>query len=62
MFLTAEIRKIDGTSLGVLILNRKTFKSGREGWFGQGKVKIDGARHQAQCQLVEIAVKEPQPE
>jgi len=62
MFLTCEIRTIDGKSLGVLILNRKEFKSGREGWFGQGKVTIDGARHQAQVQAVEIRVKEPQPE
>lgn len=60
MFLTCEIRTIDGKSLGVLILNRKEFKSGREGWFGQGKVKIDGVRHQAQVQAVEIRVKQPE--
>jgi len=60
MFLTAEIRKIDGQTLGVLILNTKVFKSGKEGWFGQGKPKIDGVRHQAQIQAVEIASKTEQ--
>ena len=59
MFLIAEIRKVTGESLGVLILNRKAFRSGKEGWFGQGKVAIDGVRHQCQVQAVEIKVKQP---
>ena len=57
MFLTAEIRKIDGTSLGVLVLNTKVFRSGKQGWFGQGKMTIDGVRHQVQVQAVAIAEK-----
>ena len=57
MFLTCEIRKIDGTSLGVLVLKEKTFKSGKVGWFGQAKVEIDGRRHQCQAQIVAIASK-----
>ena len=57
MFLTVEFRKVDGTSLGVLVLNRKTFRSGKEGWFGQAKMAIDGKRHQCQVQAVEIGSK-----
>lgn len=54
MFLTAEIRTVGGESLGLLVLKEKVFKSGREGWFGQGKVEVGGVRFQSQCQLVRI--------
>ena len=55
--LTCEIRTLDGQSLGVLVLASKTFKSGKEGYFGQAKVTIEGTRYQCQCQLVAIASK-----
>ena len=57
MFLTAEIRTVDGQSLGVLVLKEKVFRSGKRGWFGQAKLEIDGKRHQTQCQAVAIAEK-----
>ena len=57
MFLTAEIRTLEGNSLGVLVLKPKTFRSGKEGWFGQAKLEMDGQRYQVQCQLVAIPAK-----
>lgn len=54
MHLTCEIRTIEGTTLGVLLLQPKTFKSGRKGYFGQGKIEMNGVRFQSQCQLVRI--------
>ena len=40
MFLIAELRQVDGTSLGVLVLNTKVLRSGKQGWFGQAKLEI----------------------
>ncbi|MBI2883075.1 MAG: hypothetical protein HYY11_04085, partial [Candidatus Methylomirabilis oxyfera] len=48
----------DGQTLGKLVANEKTFASGSRGYFGQGKIEIDGKRYQAQVQLVEIGSKE----
>ena len=58
MILTATIRTDDGQAVGVLVLQPKTFKSGKAGFFGQGKIELEGQRYQAQAQLVEIAAKE----
>ncbi len=57
MHLTCEIRRIEGTTLGVLLLQPKTFKSGKTGFHGVGKLQLDGQRCQAQAQLVAIASK-----
>lgn len=57
MFLTAELRTVDGKSLGVIVLAEKQFKSGSVGYHGQAKVSIDGLRHQVQVQAVEIGSK-----
>ncbi|MCL5025752.1 MAG: hypothetical protein M1531_04560 [Chloroflexi bacterium] len=57
MFLTATVRTEEGESVGVLVLNPKTFSSGKEGYFGQGKLAIGGKRYQSQVQLVEIKEK-----
>lgn len=57
MFLTATVRDDRGKSVGVIVLAEKVFRSGKEGWFGQGKIEIDGVRFQAQVQLVAIAAK-----
>ena len=62
MILTATIRTDDGTAVGVLVLQEKTFKSGKAGYFGQAKVEVAGRRHQAQCQLVAIGEPEPAAE
>jgi len=59
MFLTAEIRTVDGKSLGVLVLKRETFRSGKAGYHGQGKLTLDAQRFQAQCQLVAIRSNDP---
>jgi len=58
MFLTVEIRTVDGQSVGVLVLKEKVFRSGKEGYFGQGKVEMDGQRFQAQAQMVAIGEKD----
>ncbi len=57
MHLTCEIRTIEGTTLGVLLLQPKTFKSGKTGYHGQAKLEIDGRRHQVQVQAVQIKAK-----
>jgi len=54
MFLTVTVRDEDGKSVGVLVLNEKTFTTGSKGYHGQGKLEIGGTRYQAQCQLVAI--------
>ena len=53
-FLTCTIRDEDGQAVGVIVLATKTFSSGKVGFFGQGKIVIDGQRFQAQGQLVKI--------
>lgn len=37
-----------------VLLSPKQFKTGSRGYFGQGKVVINGIRYQATMQLVEI--------
>ena len=54
MVLTCEIRTLTGESLGVILLNEKTFASGKPGYFGQTKLELEGVRYQAQAQLVRI--------
>ena len=63
MVLTCEIRTLTGESLGVILLNEKTFKSGKSGWFGTAKVVVDGIRYQTQAQMVKIAGQDaPEPD
>lgn len=57
MHLTCEIRTIEGTTLGVLLVQPKTFRSCKTGYFGQGKVVLGGQRYQAQAQMVAVAAK-----
>jgi len=57
MILNITIRNDNGEALGMLILNPKEFVSGSRGFFGTGKITIDGKRYQAQCQVVEIGSK-----
>lgn len=47
----------DGTNLipgAVIVAETKTFKSGKEGYWGQGRWLIGGRRYMAQIQVVEI--------
>ena len=59
--LTCEIRKLTGETIGVLVLNTKTFSSGKVGFFGLGKMALEGDRYQCQAQLVRIQPKTPAP-
>ena len=61
MILTATIRDDNGQSIGVLVLNPKDFASGSKGFFGTGKVTIEGKRYQCQAQMVEIGSKGAAP-
>ena len=54
MFLITDVRQVNGETVGVLVLSEKTFRSGKTGFFGQGKITHKGQRYQAQCQLVAI--------
>ena len=54
MFLTVTIRNDNGKALGVLVLKEKTFRSGKPGYHGVGKLEIDGVRFQCQAQAVRI--------
>ena len=52
------IKSDEGETLGRLLADEKTFSSGSRGYYGQGKIEIDGKKYQAQVQLVEIGSKE----
>lgn len=54
--------KVDGKLVGTLSANAKAFKTGSRGFYGQGKIEIDGKRYQVQIQLVEIGSKKPADE
>ena len=58
MFLTAHIRDDKGEAVGVLVLKPKRFRSGKTGWFGVGKIEVDGERCQAQGQVVRITARQ----
>lgn len=47
----------NGKELATIIANPKDFKTGSKGFFGNGKVEIDGKRYQVQFQAVEIGSK-----
>jgi len=55
--LMALIKDEDGKTLGMIPLAAKTFTSGSRGYFGQAKLDVNGERHQAQVQLVQIGSK-----
>ncbi len=58
MIIDALFKDEEGKTLGKLVANEKTFSSGSRGFFGQGKIEIEGKRYQVQVQLVEIGSKE----
>ncbi len=59
MYLTATLRTDDGEAVGVIALAPKVFTTGNVGWYGTGKMAVDGVRYQAQVQIVRI---KPKPE
>jgi hypothetical protein len=58
VYLTITIQDDHGQPVGTMMMQAKTFKTGSEGFFGQAKVEIDGARYQIQAQAVRIGSKE----
>ncbi len=57
MNIIVEIKSPDGKSIGLMTASPKDFKTGSKGFYGQGKLEIEGKRYQAQIQLVEIGSK-----
>lgn len=48
--------KFDGAK-GTISANAKTFKTGSTGYFGAGKIEINGERYQVSCNVVKIGSK-----
>jgi hypothetical protein len=44
-----------------VLANAKTFSTGSKGFFGSGKLVIDGKKYQTQVQMVEIGSKPADP-
>ena len=57
MFIVAELKTDSGQLVAVLTVPPKEFKTGSRGFFGNGKVELDGKRYQVQVQMVEIGSK-----
>jgi hypothetical protein len=62
MFIVAELKTDAGQLVSILTLPPKEFKTGSRGFYGNGKVELDGKRYQVQIQLVEIGSKAAKPE
>jgi len=52
-----QIKDDTGEVVAVIPLDQKTFSSGKQGFWGNGKVGLNGNRYQAQAQLVKIEKK-----
>ena len=48
---------VEGQQAGDVLLEEKTFSTGKKGFWGQQKLSINGKRYQAQVQVVEIVPK-----
>ena len=57
MFIVAELKTDSGQLVAVLSAPPKEFKTGSRGFYGNGKVELDGKRYQVQVQMVEIGSK-----
>ena len=57
MFIVAELKTDSGQLVAVLTVPPKEFKTGSRGFYGNGKVELDGKRYQVQVQMVEIGSK-----
>ncbi len=53
----AVIKDDQSQVLQVISLEAKTFKTGSRGFFGNGKIPINGKRYQGNMMLVEIGSK-----
>ena len=54
MYIIADLKLDDGKSVGVITAPQKDFKTGSKGFYGNGKLDIDGKLYTVQIQLVEI--------
>jgi hypothetical protein len=52
-----EIKDSNGKVVGIIVANPKVFSTGSRGFYGNGKVEIDGKRYQCNMQMVEIGSK-----
>ena len=57
MSLIVEIKTAEGQTIALLTVDPKNFKTGSRGFYGQGKVDLDGKKYQTQVQMVEIGSK-----
>lgn len=55
--IAVDINDNKGERCGLIFAKPKVFKTGSRGYYGIGKVEIEGKRYQAQVQLVEIGSK-----
>ncbi len=53
--------QLNGTKT-IFNLDKKDFKTGSKGYYGQGKLEAGGKRYQVNIQLVEIGSKPKEPE
>ena len=53
----ATIQNESGQLVGLIDAGPKSFKTGSKGYFGVGKVSLNGHRYQCQLQMVEIKPK-----
>jgi hypothetical protein len=61
MIIIAELKDDKGQTVGIISAPPKEFKTGSRGFFGMGKMEIDGKRYQIQVQIVEIGSKQSSP-
>ena len=54
---TVAIKNDEGQTQGQLIADGKIFSTGSRGFYGQGKIVLDGKRYQVAVTLVEIGSK-----
>jgi hypothetical protein len=49
--------EVDGVLAGTIELKERTFSTGSRGYYGNGKIVIDGKRYQVGANIVEIGSK-----
>ena len=62
MFILADLKTDDGTTVAVVMAPPKDFKTGSRGFYGTGKAEINGKRYQVQIQVIEIGSKKASEE
>jgi hypothetical protein len=54
---TVQFMDERGIIVGAIVVNKKAFKTGSRGYYGNTKLELKGKRYQVQVQLVEIGSK-----